>query len=52
MCIRGARSQLHSPVFEAPLDVQIAEAHLYAKVGPCPVRPSILLFSNLVGNHR
>ena len=28
MCIRGARSRLHSPVFDAPLDVQIAEAHL------------------------
>ena len=22
MCIRGGRSQLHSPVFEAPLDTQ------------------------------
>ena len=28
MCIRGARSRLHSPVFDAPLDVQIAETHL------------------------
>ena len=28
MCIHGARSQLHSPVFDAPLDVQITEAHL------------------------
>ena len=28
MCIRGAHSRLHSPVFDAPLDVQIAEAHL------------------------
>ena len=32
MCIRGlvrgARSQLHSPVFDAPLNVQIAEVHL------------------------
>ena len=28
MCIRGARSRLHSPVFDAPLDIQIAEAHL------------------------
>ena len=28
MCICGARSWLHSPVFDAPLDVQIAEAHL------------------------
>ena len=28
MCICGARSRLHSPVFDAPLDVQIAEAHL------------------------
>ena len=27
MCIRGACSRLHSPVFDAPLDVQIAEAH-------------------------
>ena len=28
MCIRGARSRLHSPVCEAPVDVQIAESHL------------------------
>ena len=28
MCICGARSRLHSPVFDAPLNVQIAEAHL------------------------
>ena len=28
MCIRSARSRMHSPVFDAPLDVQIAEAHL------------------------
>ena len=28
MCIRGARSRMHSPVFDAPLDVQNAEAHL------------------------
>ena len=28
MCIRGARSRMHSSVFDAPLDVQIAEAHL------------------------
>ena len=28
MCIRGARSWLHSPISEAPVDVQIAEAHL------------------------
>ena len=32
MCICGARSQLHSPVFDAPLDVQVAEAHLYDTV--------------------
>ena len=28
MCIRGAHLWIHSPVFDAPLDVQIAEAHL------------------------
>ena len=28
MCIRGARSRLHSPISEAPVDVQIAEARL------------------------
>ena len=28
MCIRGAPLRLHSPVFDAPLDVQIAETHL------------------------
>ena len=28
MCIRGARSRLHSPILEAPVDVQISEAHL------------------------
>ena len=28
MCIRRARSWLHSPISEAPLDIQIAEAHL------------------------
>ena len=28
MCIRRAHSRLHSPVFDAPLDVQVAEAHL------------------------
>ena len=28
MCVCGARSRLHSPIFEAPLDVQISEAHL------------------------
>ena len=28
MCICGARSRLHSTVFDAPLDVHIAEAHL------------------------
>ena len=27
MCIRGACSQMHSPVFAAPVNVQIAEAH-------------------------
>ena len=26
MCIHGACSRMHSPVFDAPLDVQIAEA--------------------------
>ena len=28
MCICGACSRMHSLVFDAPLDVQIAEAHL------------------------
>ena len=28
MCIRGARSRLHSPVSGAPVDVQIAKVHL------------------------
>ena len=28
MCIRGARSRLHSPILEAPVDVQVFEAHL------------------------
>ena len=28
MCIRGARSRMHFPVFDAPLDIQIAEVHL------------------------
>ena len=28
MCIRGARSRLHVPIYEAPVDVQIAEARL------------------------
>ena len=28
MCIRGARSRLHSLILEAPVDVQISEAHL------------------------
>ena len=28
MCIRGACSQMHSPVFNAPMHVQIAEARL------------------------
>ena len=32
MCIRGACSLLHSPVFDVPLDVQAAEAHLYVTV--------------------
>ena len=33
MCIRGARLRLHSPISEAPVDVQIAEACLL--VGHC-----------------
>ena len=28
MCIRGVRSQLQSPIFKAPVDVQISGAHL------------------------
>ena len=28
MCIHGARSRLHSPALEIPIDVQIAEVHL------------------------
>ena len=28
MCIRGAQSQLHVPISEAPVDVQVAEASL------------------------
>ena len=28
MCVSGARSRMHSPVVDSPLDVQIAEAHL------------------------
>ena len=28
MCIRGAQSRLHSPISEAPVDAQIAEARL------------------------
>ena len=28
MCIRSARSRMHSPVFDAPVEVQIAEARL------------------------
>ena len=28
MCMCGAHSRLHSPIFEVPVDVQIAETHL------------------------
>ena len=28
MCIRGARSSLHCPIAEAPITVQVAEAHI------------------------
>ena len=32
MCIRGARSSLRCPIAEAPIAVQVAEAHRLCKI--------------------
>ena len=29
MCIRGARSTKHRPILDDPIDIQLAEGHLY-----------------------